>query len=375
MFLALCVLLLGASCTSDMEYKDVDVTAVKQLYSPVDKASVTLLSSATASVFFEWSDALAADGNAPQYEVLFDKVGGDFSSPIYSVTSDDVGARSYATITHKTLDKIAQLAGLGSGETGSVIWTVRSSRGIVQKTSDVARTLTITRLLGFSEIPSQLFITGEGSEGGTDRSKALAFSSPASGEYEIFTRLEAGKNYQFISSKADDARLFYTDGTLLKESTSGTATATVPETAVYRINIDFNIATVTMAKVESMGWFFSPSNRVEIPLEYQGNGIWKGTGKTTFKQESWGRDQRYKFEMVTDKDGTKTTMHWGPTNPSLDSNPGSSADPSYYYMQQWPVSQWDNKWKLNDEFDGANTTFTVYLNADGPYTHTVELAK
>ena len=130
-----------------------------------------------------------------------------------------------------------------------------------------------------------------------------------------------------------------------------------------------------MAKVESMGWFFSPSNRVEIPLEYQGNGIWKGTGKTTFKQESWGRDQRYKFEMVTDKDGTKTTMHWGPTNPSLDSNPGSSADPSYYYMQQWPVSQWDNKWKLNDEFDGANTTFTVYLNADGPYTHTVELAK
>ncbi len=372
--LMLCALLLGVSCTSDMEYKDVDVTAVQQLYSPADNSSVELLSSATASVFFEWSSSLAEDGYAPQYEVLFDKVGGDFSNPIYSTVSDESGSRAYATITHKTLDKVGQLAGLGSGETGQVIWTVRSSRGIAQKTASTSRTLTITRLLGFAEIPSQVFITGEGSEGGADVSKALAFSSPASGEYEIFTRLEAGKAYHFVSAKTSDARVFYVDGTLLKESSAGNGSATVSETGVYRINLDFNIATATLTKVVSLGWFFSPDNKVDIPLEYQGNGIWKGTGTTTFHQESWGRDERYKFEMVLEKDGTQTTVHWGPTNASLDSRPGTSADPSYYYMQEWPVSQWDNKWKLNGEFDGATTTFTVYLNADGHYTHTVELA-
>ena len=135
-------LFLGTSCTEDMEYKDVDITPVSQLYSPKDNQSVQLLASATASLFFEWSSSLAADGNAPQYEVVFDKVDGDFSNPIYRQTSDDLGTRNYATISHKVLDKVAQMAGVANGETGTVKWTVVSSRGIVSKTSSLSRTLT-----------------------------------------------------------------------------------------------------------------------------------------------------------------------------------------------------------------------------------------
>ncbi|MFZ1237382.1 MAG: SusE domain-containing protein [Prevotella sp.] len=377
--LMITALILGTSCTSDMEYKDVAVTPVKQLLSPKDGQSTQLLSSATANVFFEWTSALAEDGNAPLYEVVFDKESGDFSNPIYRLTSDGNGSRNFATISHKTLDKIAQLAGLGSGETGTLKWTVVSSRGINQAPSSEVRTIKITRLLGFSDIPAQVFITGAGSEAGADDAKALAFSSPASGEYEIYTKLVANQPYYFIDTKTGDKRVFFIDGTSLKESLSTPGSSTVSENGVYRINLDFNIATASLTKVVSVGFFFSPSNQVTIPLTYQSNGIWVGSGATPFKQESWGRDQRYKFEMVLDNAGTQTKIHWGPTNASLDSAPSNNEAPAYFQMKQYAPSQWDQKWKLNNIFDteitGNKSKFTFYLNADGPYHHTVEIAK
>lgn len=373
-------LFLSTACTEDLEYKDVDVTAVKQLYSPKDKANVKLLASATASVFFEWSSALAKDGNSPLYEVVFDKTGGDFSNPIYRLTSDNMGTSNYATISHKTLDKIGQLAGLESGETGDLSWTIVSSRGIRQMAGQEVRTLHLTRLLGFSEIPVQLYVTGEGAETGTDDTKAYAFSSPAIGEFEIFTKLEAGKAYHFIDNRTGTKRIFYTDGTALKESSAENGSSTVAETGIYRINLDFNIASVTIQKVVSLGWFFCPDNKVDIPLNYQGNGIWEGSGATPFHQESWGRDQRYKFQMVlADANGNEKTIQWGPTNASLDSAPSDNQAPDYFYMKEWTPSQWDNKWKLHSNYDtekngGKNTKFTFILNASGPYTHTVAYA-
>lgn len=370
-------IVLATACTEDMEYKDVKVTAVKQLYAPLDGANIQLLSSATASTFFEWASALAEDGNSPLYEVVFDKADGDFSTPVYRMVSDDMGTRNYATITHKTLDKVASMAGLGSGETGTLKWTIVASRGISQAVSTEVRTITITRLLGFAEIPSQLFITGEGSETGTDAANALGCSSPEAGMYEIFTKLEAGKNYCFIDNKTGDKRTFYTDGNALKESSDGTGSAQVSETGIYRITLDFNIASATMKKIISLGWYFSPSGKVNLTLDYAGNGTWIGQGQTPFKQEGWGRDERYKFEMVMDNNGTEETVHWGPTNASLDSRPSDNQSEDYFYMKEWAPSQWDNKWKLHGNYDsemngGKDTKFTFIVNASGPYRHIVE---
>lgn len=370
---------LGTSCTEDMKYTDVEVTPVNQLFAPKDGKNVQLLSSATATTYFEWSSALAGDGNSPQYEVVFDKADGDFSKPVYRISSDEMGSRNYATISHKNLDKIAALAGLGSGETGTLKWTVVSTRGVNQATSAEVRTINVTRLLGFAEMPAQVFITGEATEGGDNLAKALACSSPESGEFEIFTKLEAGKKYHFVDGVSGSPRVFFVDGAVLKESANGEGSATVKETGIYRINLDFNIATVSMKKVVSLGWFFSPDNKVDFTLDYQGNGTWSGQGPTPFHQESWGRDQRYKFEMVLDNNGATETIHWGPTNASLDSAPSDAQSEDYYEMKQWNPTQWDNKWKLQDKFDtekngGKNTKFTLFFNASGNYRHKVELA-
>ena len=58
-----------SACTSDMEFKDSQVSAITQLYEPADGKSVTLQASATASTFFEWEAAKAEDSGSPLYEV------------------------------------------------------------------------------------------------------------------------------------------------------------------------------------------------------------------------------------------------------------------------------------------------------------------
>ena len=108
----------------------IEQSSVNQLYEPTDGKEVVLQSSASASLFFEWESAKAEDSGAPLYEVVFDKEGGDFSKPIYKVLSDNGGSLSYATISHKTLNKVGAAAGLNSGETGTLVWTVMASRGL-----------------------------------------------------------------------------------------------------------------------------------------------------------------------------------------------------------------------------------------------------
>lgn len=361
------------SCgTDDMNYKEATVTPVKALYEPTDNRTIKLLSSASASLYFEWEAVRVEDSGAAQYEVLFDKVGGDFSAPIYMVVSDNNGFTNAATITHKVLNKIATKAGIAPGETGSVIWKVASSRGINRVLSEESRTLSITSLSGFSEIPDEVFITGEGSEAGAIIADAIPFKLVAPGEFEIYTKLEAGKPYYFVDRQSENSRIFYTDNnTALKESEE-VATITPEKTGVYRIELDFNVATIAYTQITKLSLFFSPSNANLWDLEYKGKGIWEGSGMIEFKQEDWGRDQRYKFQMETiNKGGEPETVQWGPTIPGLDSTPTGSED--YFFMQLAPsVTQWDNKWKFADQFDGANTTITIYLQGDSQYRHEVK---
>lgn len=359
------------SCTDDMNYKDATVTPVKALYEPTDNRTVKLLSSTSASLYFEWEAVRVEDSGAAQYEVLFDKADGDFSEPIYTVVSDNTGFTNAATITHKVLNNIAAKAGIAPGETGSIIWKVAASRGINRVFSEESRTLTITSLSGFSEIPDEVFITGEGSEAGASLADAVPFKLVGQGEFEIYTKLEAGKSYYFVDRQSGSPRIFYTDNnTALKEAVEEGA-ITPEKTGIYRIELDFNVATIAYTQITKMSLFFSPSNATLWDMEYKGNGIWEGNGKVEFKQESWGKDQRYKLQMETiNKGGEPETVQWGPTISGLDSTPTGSED--YFFMQLVPATQWDNKWKFADQVDGANTTIAIYLQGDSQYRHEVK---
>ena len=351
-----------AACSSDGEVRDLQVTAVQSIYEPADAKSVVLQSSSSASLYFEWEPSLAEDGGAVLYEVVFDKTDGDFSDPLAIIASDNNGAMNHATISHKTLNQIAASAGVESAETGTLKWTVYASKGIFPVKAQEDRTLTITRLAGFAEVPAQLYITGEATEVGGELSKAMQMKKVADGEVEIYMQLTAGQSFQFVSSNAGTPTTYSLQGEKLVEG----GTTTVSETGIYRYYVDFNAGSFTSKQVTKVSLFLNWSQR-EIELAYQGLGVW---AVSDYKIEGLSGgdndDDRYKFRMQS----TAGETEWRAIN--NDSKP--TGNESYYYMvEKSNVEQWTNNeiWKnpATDGWSGKTYDVTFSLNPSGEYTH------
>lgn len=351
-----------AACDSNGEVRDLGVTAVKKLYEPADGKSVVLKSSASASLYFEWEPALAEDGSPALYEIAFDKPGGDFSNPVYLAASDNNGGASHATLTHKQLNKIAALAGIDSSQEGTLKWTVFSSRGVTSVKAQEERTLTLTRLAGFADIPSQLYITGEATEAGNDLSKALVMKKVADGEFEIYTKLAAGKTFKFVNAITGTPATYSLSG----EKIVIDGTSTVSKAGIYKYYVDFNIGSFTTKEVLKVNWFLNDA-QLKIELPYKGLGIWELTDYTvTGLTGGNNSDDRYKFRMESSTGETE----WRAIN--NDSKP--TGNESYYYMvEKTDVAQWTNNqiWKSPSTTGWSGKTYdvTFSLNASGAYTH------
>ena len=192
----------------------------------------------------------------------------------------------------------------------------------------------------------------------------------ANGEFEIYTQLKAGQPFYFVDAKTGTPKQYSTQAGVVKES----GNSTVQQEGVYRITLDFNTGASTYTLVTRLGFYFSPEGAILFDLPYVGGGVFQTRATVTFKQESWGRDERYKFRMFIKENGgadAEKEVEWGTLN-QTDSRPTASTPESYYYLL-WltDLSQWDNKWKLMGDFDGVEATYTVYLTADQPYTHSI----
>lgn len=354
------------SCSDNMGDTDSRLKAVDSFLEPADGKELALEASAAASLYFEWDAVDAAASGTALYQVAFDTADGDFSSPVYLLNSDNNGYRNYVTITHKVLNQIAGLAGIGASETGTLKWTVYSTKGLKKLKASAEHRLTITRLAGFEELPIDVYVTGEASEGGSDFAKAPKMKAVAGGEFEAYTYLKAGKDFHFT----DGSRTFFTKDGLIKEDGS----STVAEDGVYRITLDFNTGACSYSLVDRIGFYFSPEGKILFDLPYVGYGVFQAKATVTFKQEGWGRDERYKFRMFVREDGgaaPEKELEWSTLN-GTDSRPNSTTPENYYYMKLIDnLTQWDNKWKLNGDFDGQEATYTIYLTADTPYTHSI----
>jgi len=349
------------ACDNNGEVRELNVSSVKALYEPADGQAITLQASASATAYFSWEPALAEDGGMVMYEIAFDKTSGDFSNPVFMKAADKNGGVAYATITHKQLNQIAAMMGIESAQTGSFKWTVFSSKGINPVKAENARTITVTRLPGFADIPDNVYITGDAMEQGSDISKAYIMKKTDDGEFEIYTKLTAGKTFKFVNT---------TTGTPAEYSLSGGklvlgGTSTVSETGVYKYHLDFNIGSFTTKKVNAVYWFLNWSQR-KIELPYVGNGIWKVTTTVTGLSGGENTDDRYKFRM----DSSDGETEWRAIN--NDSKPTGNA--SYYYMvEKTNVAQWTNNeiWKApwSDGWSDKTYEVTFILNAQGPYTH------
>lgn len=366
--------LLAVVACDNMGDTDSRLAAVADLIEPADGKAIVLETAETASVYFEWDYADVNKGGVSVYQVAFDKADGDFSNPIFLINADNNGMKNSVTISHKQINQIATLAGILSSETGTLKWTVLSTKGIKALKSDKTYNLTVTRLGGFEEIPVDVYVTGLGSEAGRDgQDNGQKMKAVAGGEFEAYTYLKAGQSFYFLEGKenAEHPRTFYTENGLVKEG----GTTTMTTAGVYRVTLDFNIGACTYSLVDRISFYFSPTNSYLFDLPYVERGVFRAEKQTvTFKDEGSWRDERYKFRMFIKENGgqgPEKELEWGTLN-STDSRPNATSPEDYYYLQLLTnVTQWDNKWKLMTEFDGNPADFTIYLQADRPYTHSV----
>jgi len=342
---------IAISCKkSDMNFKDAQVSAVKSLYEPTDGKTVYLQNSQNETVYFEWEQAKSEDGAAPAYEVVFDKENGDFSRPVYRIASANNGAANYASLSHRTLNKIAYLSGFEVGEIANFKWAVVSSRGINEVLSQQTKVLQVVRYEGFVETPQILFLKGEASEVGDDASQALKFTQLEDGVFEIYTRLTADVPFTFIDAKTGNYTSYYFDAEGLKEGDQGAGQ--VSENAVYRVTVDFNAGTTTLEIIDRLYLFYAIDGEY-YNLSYEGKGVWTLNSQIRVKYVSWGPagELRYKFRMAVRKagSGTVTTESWGHRERDKQETVGAETDPSYFDLFENPsgTNEWDYSYRYS----------------------------
>ncbi|HEK20437.1 SusE domain-containing protein [Mucilaginibacter sp. 44-25] len=358
----LLAMIITSSCKKDNKPLDLNFTPVGTLATPNDNADVKLDPTSSASVLFKWDAAQTNDGGVILYEIAFDKEGGDFSKPVAKVLSDGAGIQPQLTISHKDLNKIASAAGIASLSTGKLKWTVIASKGINAKPASVARSLQLERPAGFAENPTELYITGSATEGGSDLSKAVKLKKVEDGVFEIYTSLKAG-DYYLTDKNSDGGKRYYIDNGIIKE---GTNTVTVTGDAkTYRLNYDFTSATTKSMQIQSIGLYMSAYGTEIGTLNYIGNGVFEAPKiAVEFYQFSWGRDERYKFILHT----AAGLEYQGSTNANNVAPAGQPA--SYFYLVPVSNSQWDNTYKFDPSADRKNVKVDVMFQPTA-YTHKV----
>jgi len=353
-----------AGCKKDDEFKEVKVSEVSTLYSPDDGRNVKLQSGGSATLYFEWEKAVAEDNGVVYYDVLFDKPNGDFSNPVFVVPADNNGTSTGSSIAHKVLNNIGKLAGIASAEEGKLKWTVASSRGLTRVVSQKVRTINITRTNGI-DAPDVLFLTGEGTEGGANLAQALTVKAlPGGNEFEIYTKLVAGKKYSFVDSKTSVSRTFTvnTNGTSFKESADG---ATVAKDGIYRINLDFSTSSASLTEITKLDFFMCTPQKRET-LTYQGKGVWRVNDIVPDFTTNWS-DDRYFFWITVG--GTEQKL--GSAN--KDNQPPGSTTGSFFYVNYYPTdkNQWDYSFKFPNR-SVKKCSITVSFSADiTNYTHEI----
>lgn len=361
----LTVLISMISCVEDEELHT-EVTPVNALYAPENNAYMNL--GAQSSAIFEWEAAKAADNGVVLYEVVFDVEGGDFSDPLYLLPSDGRGLQRTLTLPFSELNKIAQMAGIQPEGVGKLQWSVQSSKGINVQPLQEIRTIEVERPAGFPS-PDELYLVGSATEAGDELSEAILMKKTSGNTFEAYTSLKSG-SYHFASRNSGEPDTYFIEGEKLRADGE---TEYSGDEKVYRIRVDFSNGTTEITEINKVELWFAPDGVFLTELPYTENGTWSVTDfPIVFRQEDWGRDERYKFRFTTtDAEGNEVGEWFGSTNGD-NQRPTESTGPAYWYMVPVSDDRWNNSFKFATEVDNANADISVIFNAEvSNYTHVI----
>ena len=349
------------SCEEENTFSIGDVNPVNDLYSPENDAFFDL--EAANSVAFEWAASATSDNGVVQYEVYFDTESGDFSAPIYRTASDGNGLQRTLTMEFSQLNKVAGLAGIGRGAAGKLKWSVVATRCLDATSVQTTRLMEVQRPAGFP-VPNEVFLAGAATETGADLAAARQFKKTGESTFEIYTTMSAGE-YFITEGRADDAQTYSIANAKMQE---GGITSSSFNGETVRLMIDFSNGNVATQVINTVELYFSPNDEYLFELPYVGNGVWKVEDQLIeFRQESWGRDERYKFRFTYDTD---QYQWYGSIN--RDNSRPDSAGEEFWYMFPIEESRWDYTFKFATAVDNAVSDVSVMFNAEVPeYTHEI----
>jgi starch-binding outer membrane protein SusE/F len=374
---AVALMLLG--CKDDEQEVVVPtITEVSLTEFPGDDTFIALDPAGTDSLKIYWNASSANDGTLVMYAVQFDEAEGDFSTPVGTYVTRNVGMEQNARIIHKFLNIYAENAGIEQLSKGKLKWRVVATTGVGSVYSG-AHVIEVERPLGIAEIPDDLFITGDATEGGADALKGLPFKKITEvvngvekvkkGEFEIYTSLGAGM-FRFASSNTKAPVVFYhaKGNKIVKNGQSGSP---VSERKPYHIYVNFNTGVVTMSEIISVGLWHGASSSVFAELTYKNNGVWSATDMSSF---TTGTDNRYKFKMTKKSvvDGSLSDVFWG--SAQIAPSPPSGSVASYYYLvAKNDFSQYDYSFRFSNAAVDRPLDIDFVMTSSAVYTHRITI--
>lgn len=347
-----------------------------KLLGPVEDSEIELdLYNTKGVVIFEWS-ALPNANDQTKYSVLFDYEGTKFEMPAESLLSDNEGKSTKLTLTHETLDLVAEKVGIAAKKMGAIKWAVDASTGERIITS-VAGRLVVKRPSGLGIVPGQLFLTGIATEGGPDLQAAIPFKKLRNGLFELISALKAG-TYKLVSDQSSDAIAYYFEnGELFRGEKEMNFDA--PE-APALIRVDFNNTVGIEKVILAVEMIVTATHATVAKLEYSGNHVLENKNAVfNFLKPgapgapdwlSWV-EERYKFRFKTNQGDE---YYGSPMNADMN----ASSDPLYTVFNQRPDGAepkgylniyqvdandfWAGCFKMASRFDGQGMSIKLDFN-------------
>ena len=369
----LSIALAFVGCKRTYEF-DTNFTMPVSLDSP---SAVSLDVTSSETIVLSWEGGKANDGGLILYEVLFDKEGGNFSDPV-DVRKSDQGALPRLTLSHADLNIIARKAGIKPGETSTLIWTVRASKGGESHLFEGSRSITVTRGEGIDTFPKALYLMGSGAKASGEE-EGREFRIVEEGLYQIYTRLADGEIY-FQSDEETGTQYYFDSSNILNEGEgSGDVTASgLGEVA--RITVDFNSLGVKFETISGLSVFPCASrwlNPGEYPIHnttisYVGKGVFKAASMVIeefFRGWDWCAatgEERYTVYVSVDGrecEWSTTDSKYGATRPSVN-----------YGIEYFELAEYEGRpdwghgpFKFPEEVEGKVFDYLIYTNKDNKF--------
>lgn len=227
-----------------------------------------------------------------------------------------------------------------------------------------------SQLSAYANTPTQVYLTGVGSEAGDNLADAMELKSVEEGVFEIYAELTTDGSFTFVDANSGDPNEFNIDNGDLVE---GGDAPVIDQNGVYRLTLDFNTDSASITRINEVGLFQAAHNDVVFDFEYQGNGVFLAEEKPfEFFQFEWGRDERYKFRLSVSQDGVDSYEWFGYSEVDSHHRPDGSTPESYWHLNPVDDSQWNYTFKMATEMDESIIDVYVYFSADiDNYTHEV----